>query len=681
LGFLPAPAASASGTLQSALSASDGTSGDAFGDAVAIGWDRLVVGAPGADGCGAAYVFRRDGAVWTEEAKLSPPDPAGGDCFGHSVAIDGDAIVVGAWGDDQAGGAYVFGWDGLAWCQQARLVASDAEAGDSFGCCVSISGGLVAVGAYADQDAGPSSGSVYLFACGEGAWRQEAKLTASDPAKGAYFGCSVSIDGDWVAVGARGDAERGKNAGAVYLFEQAAGEWTEAGKLTAADAAAGDAFGREVALSGGCLAASAPGDDPGGAVYVFRQGQAGWLQEAKLTVPGAEEDDQFGCHVAADGEDVVVGAWGDAAAGVDLGAAHVFTRRGEAWAQVSKLTSPDGCPGQGLGWCVSVYDGCVLAGAPGQGPCEQGGSAFVFAAGTRTVWRAAPGLLGDWDDADNWTAGVPTREVNAAIANGSAAELHAAAVAGALTIGATGPGRLTLGGGELEVRELRLAEQGVLAADADSTIRLHGSFEIQCTDPACLQLLEATVQFAAPEVIGGPQLLEAAGRDLGLDPAGWEGNFALGGLVIEPGAVLRLADRFDNHLRESPGAVYARELVIEPGGGIDLNGCRLYYLNGGEPKQLFPGDADLDGGVDRDDFLALRRSFGTSATAGWADGDTNGDRDVDFLDYVALKRSFAAQVDFSGAAGGNVPEPATLLLLVGPCLLGLLPRRLKRRRS
>ncbi|RLG28818.1 hypothetical protein DRO03_08880 [Methanosarcinales archaeon] len=89
------------------LTASDGATGDWFGDRVAISGDYAVVGAcwdddAGSDS-GSAYIFKRNGTAWTEQAKITTSDGAAGDLFGDSVAISGDYVVTGANGDDATG--------------------------------------------------------------------------------------------------------------------------------------------------------------------------------------------------------------------------------------------------------------------------------------------------------------------------------------------------------------------------------------------------------------------------------------------------------------------------------------------------------------------------------------------------------------------------------------------------
>jgi hypothetical protein len=229
-------------------SASDAQAGDEFGFSVAISGDTAVIGARKEDGpldlftdAGAAYVFQRDhGGVdnWGEVAKLTASDAQVHDFFGGNVAIAGDYIVVGAYGEDgpgdtlsMAGAAYVFHRDqGGAdnWGEVAKLTASDAQATDVFS-VVAISGSTVVVGALF-EDGGPSdpltdSGAAYIFERDQGGannWGEVKKLSASDSQVDDQFGSSVAISGNTIVVAANaedgGSGDPISDAGAAYIF-------------------------------------------------------------------------------------------------------------------------------------------------------------------------------------------------------------------------------------------------------------------------------------------------------------------------------------------------------------------------------------------------------------------------------------------------------------------------------
>ena len=176
---------------------------DGFGNSVAISGNTVIIGSSLDDDAGSesgsAYIFTRTGTLWSEQAKLTASDAATLDRFGNSVAISGDSVIVGAFLDDDAGpasgSAYIFTRSGTTWTEQDKLTAPEAAASDFFGSPVAISGNTVIIGASSDDDAGSSSGSAYIFARNitTATWREQAKLTASDAAAVDRFGISVSL--------------------------------------------------------------------------------------------------------------------------------------------------------------------------------------------------------------------------------------------------------------------------------------------------------------------------------------------------------------------------------------------------------------------------------------------------------------------------------------------------------
>ena len=258
-------------------------------------------------------------ALSPTEFKIIAGDGAAGDFFGLSVSIDGDYAIVGAHLDDDnasaSGSAYIFRRFGTSWLEEAKLTASDGAVNDLFGRSVSLSGDRAIVGARGDDDNGSSSGSAYIFRRVGTVWTQEAKLTASDGQAGDRFGFSVSVDGDRAIVGADGDDDNGSNSGSAYIFRRFGTSWLEEAKLTASDGAAFDRFGFSVSLSGDRAIVGARVDDDNGSAsgsaYIFRRFGTSWLEEAKLTASDGAAFDQFGFSVSLSGDQAIVGAFRD----------------------------------------------------------------------------------------------------------------------------------------------------------------------------------------------------------------------------------------------------------------------------------------------------------------------------------------------------------------------------------
>jgi len=326
----------ASWVEQAKLVASDGAASDYFGRSVSVSGDVALVGAPYDDDNGAnsgsAYVFRWNGTSWAQEPnKLLASDGATSDYFGWSVSVSGDVAVVGAWGDDDkpcnSGSAHIFernqgGPD--KWGQVTKLVASDGAGGDEFGHSVSVSGDVAVVGALEDD----GKGSAYVYRRNGTSWVEQPKLVASDGAGGDEFGCSVSVSGDVAVIGAQDDDDNGAKSGSAYVFRRNGTTWVQQANLLAPDGAAGDCFGCSVSVSGDVVVVGACGDDDNGSysgsAYVFRWNGAVWVQQAKLLASDGAADDWFGRSVSVSGDVAAVGAYLDDDNGSGSGSAYVF---------------------------------------------------------------------------------------------------------------------------------------------------------------------------------------------------------------------------------------------------------------------------------------------------------------------------------------------------------------------
>ena len=390
---------------QQKLNATDKNALDEFGTSVAIAGDYAIVGADnegGNNNSGAAYIFVRSGTSWSQQAKLTSDDLAQGDYFAYSVDISGDyAVVSTRQKNDNSGAVYIFVRSGTSWSQQAKLTASDGDARMSyFGQSVSISGDYVIVGATDHQAAsqsGGQEGAAYIFVRSGTSWSKQAKLTASDKAQDDKFGESVSIDGDYAIIGARQNDDAGNGSGSAYIFVRSGTSWSQQAKLTASDAAAGDAFGDAVSIDGDYAIVSAPeNDDAGsnsGSAYIFVRSGTSWSQQVKLTASDATSYDYFGFgNVSISGDNALVGSFGSNDAGNDSGSAYVFTRNGTSWSQKSKLTASDAAAGDRFGEAVAIDGDYFIVGAQSDDAANGGngmGSAYIYF-NRNAPWRFWP---------------------------------------------------------------------------------------------------------------------------------------------------------------------------------------------------------------------------------------------------------------------------------------------------
>ena len=297
------------------------TDGDQFGYSIALSGDgnTLATGAisersaatgingnqadKSADGAGAVYVYVRADGKWSQQAYVKPWNTtARGGLFGYSVGLsgNGDTMAVGAYDEERGkGAAYIFTRTGGTWSQQIRLMASNAEAGDSLGCSIAISddGNTMVAGAF-DEDSllrgiqpptegsndaatDVSTGAAYVFVRTGGAWTQQAFIKATNTRLNDQFAWALSLsrDGNTLAVGAHleDSGETGLNgnqedasaedSGAVYVYARSGATWTPVSYVKASNPRASAEFGISVALNadGKVLAVGAFKDSGGGA--------------------------------------------------------------------------------------------------------------------------------------------------------------------------------------------------------------------------------------------------------------------------------------------------------------------------------------------------------------------------------------------------------------------------------
>ncbi len=397
------------------LTAGDGVGGDIFGSSVSISDDTTVIGAYGDDSqMGSAYIFSRNqGGMdgWGEVTKLTASDGASGDRFGNNVSISGDTIVIGSPGNNNQGAAYVFvrnqgGVDN--WGQVKKLIASDGAVGDNFGCSVSISGDTIVVGANGDNS---NMGSAYIFSRNQGGtenWGEVIRIVASDGVLNDLFGSSVSIFYDTIVIGAYAD---NSNQGAAYVYAKNQGgidNWGQVKKLIASDAAVNDFFGYSISINYNTIIIGATGDNSNqGAGYVFAKNQGGtdnWGEIVKLMADDGTINDYFGNSVSIFLDTIIIGADNDNSS---QGSTYLFTRNKndvDNWGQVAKLTASDGTSNDFFGVFVSLSYNTIIIGAYGYNSMQ--GSAYIFnCVGTSWIEQSHP-LASDGTEYDYFGCSV-----------------------------------------------------------------------------------------------------------------------------------------------------------------------------------------------------------------------------------------------------------------------------------
>jgi hypothetical protein len=298
--------------------------GDLFGDEVAVGSDKIVFGISNdyvsASGQGSAYIYDLDG---TNGVQIFASDGAGGDNFGSSVAVGCEKVVVGAYRDNVGsnnyqGSVYIFDLDGN---NETKITAIDGSTYDQFGASVAVGSGRIVVGAY--PTFGGSSGSAHIYDL-DG--NQLGIITASDGAVNDTFGYSVAVGSGKIVVGAYSvDIGSNANQGAAYIYDL---DGNQLGIITASDGAADDHFGYSVAIGSGRIVIGAYNVDIGsnanqGAAYIY---DLDGNQLGIITASDGAADDFFGASVAVGSGRIVVGAdRHDIGSNDDQGSAYLFS--------------------------------------------------------------------------------------------------------------------------------------------------------------------------------------------------------------------------------------------------------------------------------------------------------------------------------------------------------------------
>jgi hypothetical protein len=189
-----------------------------------------------------------------------------------------------------------------------------------------------------------------------------------------FFGASVSLSGNYAAVSAPGYG-RGAltNMGVVYIFHKTSAGWLQQARITAKDSSAGGNFGGSISLAGDYLAVGSPGKTVGsnlsqGKVYLYKRNNTTWDEEAQITRSSGAAQDKLGysvayCSNATGGAILYIGA--PSTSGLGSGAAYAYKKNTSSgvWATIQTLAPADLVNGDGFGYSISADSNHVGIGA------------------------------------------------------------------------------------------------------------------------------------------------------------------------------------------------------------------------------------------------------------------------------------------------------------------------------
>lgn len=315
----PLPALASSARLMPTGNSSILTS---FGESLAATNDTLVVGAPSwsVDGVRTGAVFLFDRSTGLERARIHPTGAASGDNFGQSVAVAGNLLFVGASSSDMfgdgSGAVFVYELDSRSLV--TVLAGQDTDGGDQFGRSLAVSGDTLVVGA---RWAADLLGAVYLF---DTQTLTQQRVFRGLVSVGSGFGYSVALDNNLLVVGAPFDSSLVNSGGACFVFDRLSGNLLATLRLELVTAS--DTFGVSVAIDSATVFVGAPGDDDAdrdaGAVWRF-SGPA-WQQADAIFSPLPTEFGRFGSRLTIGAGGLLVAASGEEFPPADSGAVYLY---------------------------------------------------------------------------------------------------------------------------------------------------------------------------------------------------------------------------------------------------------------------------------------------------------------------------------------------------------------------
>ncbi len=370
---------------------------DQFGHSLALDGERLVVGAwlddTGAADSGVAYVYDLGSLTpQVPELVLANPSPANEDCFGVAVAVAEDLVVVAAYQDDtgasNSGRVYVFDL-GLTNPATPTMMLSrpGAAVNDGFGTSLAISGSKVVVGVETADASLDNSGSALVYDLSSPT-PTVPLITLQNPAPaiGCYFGTSVSISGNTVAVGAYRDATLAEYGGACHVYNLAGqSPGLPVHTLKKLSPVSGDLFGNAVSVSGTKVLVAAShddtGDDEAGNSFLFDiSSGTPLIPVSTFSSPVKGSADRFGAAVAIHGDRVVIGSPDSDTGASAAGRVRIHDLDSASPGQaVAAFDNPDPSAGDGYGGAVAISGNRVVVGAAGDDSgATYAGKVYVF---------------------------------------------------------------------------------------------------------------------------------------------------------------------------------------------------------------------------------------------------------------------------------------------------------------
>ncbi len=317
--------------------------------------------------------------------------------FASSVVVAGDEVLVAEprAGGDEGGIVYVYTRTADGWVEGARLVHPEPSAENGFGMSLALSGDRLLVTSV--NPGSPESAAVLSYSRTAGGWSHDGRIMAEGLPEDMILGMTLAMSGDVAAIGAVSRS----GSSAVFVFRNVDGAWTQEAMLSDPEAGQRSGFAGTLAVSPEMLVVGAPlAESQAGLAYIYERGQDGWTVTGEIASPDGEGS-FFGTSAMLLGDRILVAAGSPFG---QPGSVITFAQQDGEWTETGRLAAFDGGAGDGFGSTMASDGSTLWVGAPGAN--SRRGGIYEFAGGGAGDWSSVTKITAPQPEEGDWMGTV-----------------------------------------------------------------------------------------------------------------------------------------------------------------------------------------------------------------------------------------------------------------------------------
>ena len=317
--------------------------------------------------------------------------------FASSVVVAGDEVLVAEprAGGDEGGIVYVYTRTADGWVEGARLVHPEPSAENGFGMSLALSGDRLLVTSV--NPGSPESAAVLSYSRTAGGWSHDGRIMAEGLPEDMILGMTLAMSGDVAAIGAVSRS----GSSAVFVFRNVDGAWTQEAMLNDPGAGQRSGFAGTLAVSPEMLVVGAPlAESQAGLAYIYERGQDGWTVTGEIASPDGEGS-FFGTSAMLLGDRILVAAGSPFG---QPGSVITFAQQDGEWMETGRLAAFDGGAGDGFGSTMASDGSTLWVGAPGAN--SRRGGIYEFAGGGAGDWSSVTKITAPQPEEGDWMGTV-----------------------------------------------------------------------------------------------------------------------------------------------------------------------------------------------------------------------------------------------------------------------------------